>query len=180
MESIFRLKGFELEAWDKFMAQLKAELRSGMQGTINKSFKQWANMYLRYLFQRYNRYSMGGGDWAPSAKSTNRKKGGRQSILIESYALRDAISPHYRGPGQTQTRYPNGIKVGYGRGKHPRSRLSYQSLAELHATGFTTKYGGIVPPRQIVVPPTSQLANQMKDVLVSNLREHLRKNKLGS
>lgn len=119
--------------------------------------QDWVLFYQEYLYNRYQAYARGGGDWAPLADSTVRKKG-HNLILIESGFMIENFNPTFRKPSQLSINIPFGIRVQIPDVNHPEAKTSLYNLMSWHANGSS-----ILPVRKIVVPPTSAVKKQMGD-----------------
>jgi len=55
----------------RYRDRIAQGLAGGGDGNpIRRAFRQWAHIYRAFLQRRFNRFSRGGGDWKPLAKST--------------------------------------------------------------------------------------------------------------
>lgn len=119
--------------------------------------------YQEYLYNRYENYARGGGDWQPLAESTIRAKG-HGLILIDSGFMIENFNPSFRKPSQLSINIPFGIRVQIPDTQHPEAKTSLYNLMSWHANGSAR-----LPVRKIVVPPTSavhtQMNNRMKQAL---------------
>ncbi len=144
----------------KYRSALESDFRLRANGPVRKAFKQWGARYRSFLRERFDKYSKGGGDWAPlSPKTIARRRKGRGSrrFAVGSIAiLRDkgimfaALDPVFKNkPGQLQEDIQFGIRVGFGgAAPHGDDKITVAQLAEIHHSGL-----GNVPARVIVVAP---------------------------
>ena len=125
--------------------------------TFLKWLRRAAQRYRRQLYDRFDRFSRGGGNW----RSTKRRRGtrgrNRPRILRKTNTLIRALSPVFRGlAGQWEKIRGNSIETGYGgSARHPEANMTVLSLARIHNDGQ-----GIVQ-RQIIVRPDSQTRQLM-------------------
>lgn len=127
------------------------------------NYQKWLQRAARRLrsfwFNRFDRFSRGGGNW----KSTKRRKGSRgrnrARILRKTQTLIRALSPVFRGlAGQWEKIRGNSIETGYGgSARHPEAKMTVLSLARIHNNGL-----GIVPRRQIIVRPDAATREQIR------------------
>ena len=125
------------------------------------NYQKWLQRIARRLrsfwFNRFDRFSRGGGNW----RSTKRRRGtrgrNRPRILRKTNTLIRALSPVFRGlAGQWEKIRGNTIETGYGgSARHPEANMTVLSLARIHNDGL-----GIVQ-RQIIVRPDSQTRQLM-------------------
>lgn len=154
----------------KYRTALEADFRLRANGPVRKGFKQWGARYRSFLRERFDKYSKGGGDWAPLSPKTiaRRRKGrarttvrgerdrrfklGTVSILRDKGIMFAALDPVFRNkPGQLQDDIPFGIRVGFGgAAPHGDDKITVAYLALIHDQGL-----GHVPARVIVVAPDS-------------------------
>jgi len=126
---------------------------------LTKWKKRSAQRYRSFLFKRFNKFSRGGGNW----RNTKRRKAGKtRFILRKTHTLYKALSPVYRGlPGQYERLDRNYIETGYGgSGRHPNAKMTVANLAKIHNVG-----NGIIPQRQIIVSPSSEVIQDIKSDL---------------
>lgn len=119
-------------------------------GSIKKAYNQWALRYRSFIQRRYNKFSRGGGNWAPL---TSRQG----SILRDTNTLFTALTPSLTPPaGSINKPIEGGIEVGYGGPSgHPGGPTIVQ-LAFWHQTG-----AGNYPAREIIVAPDSDTIRGM-------------------
>ena len=117
--------------------------------------KTAAQEYRSELYQRFDRFSRGQGNW----KNTQRRRAGKTKfILRKTHTLFKSLSPRFRRlPGQYQRLTGNRIEVGIKGGKHPEAKISVGRLAQIHNSGE-----GRMPKRQIFVQPTAGLKKKWK------------------
>ena len=124
----------------------------------DKWLRRIARRMRRQWFDRFDRFSRGGGNW----KSTNRRRGSRgrnrAKILRKTQTLIKALSPVFRGlPGQWEKINGNSVETGYGgSARHPEAKMTGLSLARIHNEGL-----GIMPRRQIIVQPNAETRRLM-------------------
>lgn len=153
------------------MREVNRDLRSASgSGPIRKTMlHQIGVVYLAFVKRRYVKFSRGGGNWKPLAKSTvsrrrkpsgrtarskvNQKKtGGKAAILRDTGTLVAALS--VGGRGNLFKHIPNGVKVGFRGGvKHPSGKATIAEVAAFHNVGGR---GGKPPKRPILVEPNAQ------------------------
>jgi len=132
-------------------------------------------IFKAFLQDRFDTFSKGGGDWAPLAESTIRrrragKKGSRRvSILRDTGLLFGALDPtSVDPPGAISRRIPFGIEVGYGGPqRHGEGHATIADIASYHQEGNKN-----LPQRKIIVPPddaTVDLCAQVMDKAISKI-----------
>jgi len=62
----------DLRPLRRFRKQIKADLEQNTQGPIRRALKKWAARYRSFAQLRFDKYSKGGGDWAPLKEGTKR------------------------------------------------------------------------------------------------------------
>lgn len=165
-----------LSGLKRFRAEIDRQLGAGSSdGPVNAALKQWAARYRAFLQRRYVRASRGGGIWPP-LKHPERRRGSGKRVgkqvdtaagtqkLIRAAVLRDTgtlfnvVSPSFTGaPGQLQKKIPFGVRVGYGGpSRHPKARATVADIASFHQVG-----AGVLPKREIIVPPDTATLQQM-------------------
>lgn len=58
----------------QFREQIDAQLNNQAEGPITKAFRQWGARYRAFIRERFDKFSKGGGDWAPLAESTKNQR----------------------------------------------------------------------------------------------------------
>jgi hypothetical protein len=158
----------DLSGLKRFSAAVSADLRGSGNGPIRVALRQWGARFRAYIRERFVEFSRGGGDWAPLADSTKRKRRGPRkgakgartySILRDTGTLLNAVDPTFSGkPGQLQEDIPFGIRVGYGGpARHPKGKATIADIAAFHQVG-----SGTLPCRKIIVAPSAGVQQQMK------------------
>lgn len=155
-------------------------------------FRNWGRVYSSFLYERFDKFSKGGGDWKPLAESTimarrhgmggrykrgrkayNKAKasgGGQVSILRDTGILLNALDPTMKAPGNRREVTRDGIIVGFGgKDKHPGTDLTIVKLAEYHQTG-----GGRLPARPIIVEPDTKTMQKLREILILKIRSSLK------
>lgn len=164
----------KLEPLKKFQKELERDLKQNTNGPIRKAIKQWAARFRSFVQERFDKYSKGGGDWAPLAESTKRGRrggaGAKHSILRDTGTLFAALAPEFRGgPGQLQEDIPFGVRVGFGGpGLHPNGNATVADIAGFHQTG-----GPHLPQRKIIVEPDKKTTDKMAEDLERALKQLL-------
>lgn len=106
--------------------------------------------YRTFVQRRYNRFSRGGGDWAP----LKRREG---SILRDTNTLFTALSPTFEPiAGSVNNKIPLGYNVGFGGGAAHEGGPTIVQLATWHQTG-----AGNLPAREMIVVPDVSTAKAM-------------------
>jgi hypothetical protein len=144
---------------------------NGRSPALMKWKRQAAEAYRSQIFNRFNRFSRGGGDWKQTARSransTVKRKGrkikgadGRLRnafILRKTHTLFKAWSPVWRNlPGQYQRITEDSVEVGVKGGRHPEAPFSVGRLASIHNFGE-----GNMPKRQMMVKPNKATTDLM-------------------
>jgi hypothetical protein len=89
---------------DQYQAALKRDLRESGNGPIRQAMHQWAVRYRSFLQERFDRFSKGGGDWAPLAVMTIlRRRAGRGKSGTRGKAVK-ALARRQRGMDAQQVR----------------------------------------------------------------------------
>ena len=142
---------------------------SGGSGAMREALEKASGIYLQSMYERFNRYSSGGGDWAPLKQSTISRKG-HDAILIDTYTLRNTLDPRSRVSSGLISAGTAGYRIGIPDGvPHPRSKLSVSQLASVHQQGL-----GRVPARKIIVEASWITRHQMVKAMEVGLRRVLR------
>jgi hypothetical protein len=112
---------------------VNTQLKSGSPGVLTDVFKQWAIRYRSFIQQRYNKYSRGGGDWAPLKQATIDAKGS-SGILIDTGLMFSALTPVWQSPPGGINRFiTGGVEVGFGgEAGRPDGLLTIAELAAIH------------------------------------------------
>lgn len=158
-----------LKSLKQFKDTVDGDLARQEDGPVRKALKRWALRYRAFLRERYIQNSRGGGDWPPLKPSTIRaRRGTTASILIDKGTMFGAFSPVFAGlPGQLEQGIPYGIRVGVGgAAPHPDAGVSVAELIRIHHLGL-----GVVPTREIVVPPDARTAGEMREDMRQALEE---------
>ena len=151
------------------------------------SFKKGAaQSYRAFLFERFNKFSRGGGSWKKTKRwKENKPRRGRKFktaggglrfhlILRDTHTLYRSLTPKFSGlPGQYQELKGNRIVVGIKGGKHPKAKITVGRLAEIHNAGE-----GRMPKRQIFVQPTKQIQDNWKKQIKAIPRRNWRTGRL--
>lgn len=133
---------------------------------LAEMLQKWEARYSAFVLQRFERFSRGGGDWAPLAESTKkrRRRGAgrrdltRTSILIDSGTMRNSIDFKASGPFEAWRYTYQGAylweMVGEGVELSLNGPARYPdgtSVADV--IRFHDKGGPRLPQRRIIVPP---------------------------
>ena len=128
--------------------------------------KRSAQKYRSFLQRRFDRFSRSGGYWP---KTKRVKEGRGKFILRDTHTLFRALSPVFRNlPGQFERFDGKRVETGYGGPAiHPTAApLTVAQLASIHNAGT-----GIIPRRQIIVRPTGELVNAMREDLDKTVKK---------
>lgn len=130
----------------------------------------WEARYRAFIYDRFDKFSKGMGDWAPLAKSTERRrrrgKGeGNNAILRDTGTLLASINPNITNlnAGGWQDSFIGlganwEVEVGFGGpSRHPNSDATIADIASFHQKG-----GPHLPQRKIIVPPPPEVVTQMR------------------
>lgn len=158
-----------LEPLKRFAAAISADLRLKGNGPVRRAMREWAARYRSFAQLRFDRFSKGGGDWAPLKESTKRRrrkarkgrlKGATRtfSILRDTGLMFQALNPTWdRKPGALQQDISFGVRVGYGgASKHPGGKATIADIAGFHDTG-----AGNLPKRLIIDNPDAKTLTAM-------------------
>lgn len=173
----------------KFQREIDAGLQSTRPGHLRNAIQLWARIYRSFTQERFDKFSKGGGNWAPLSMTTiiarrhgkggGGKRGGRAlgrarasgggqvSILRDTGALFSAIDPQFSGkPGQYQKDIPFGIEVGFGGpARHKGGRMTIADIAALHQAGARR-----LPARPILVDPPQSVVAKMAEVMTTAIQ----------
>ncbi len=133
---------------------------------LTEMLQKWEARYSAFVLQRFERYSRGGGDWAPLAESTQkrRRRGvgrrdiARTSILIDTGILRNSLDFKASGPFEAWRRTYQGAylweMVGEGVELSLNGPARYPNgTAVADVIRFHDSGGPRLPQRRIIVPP---------------------------
>lgn len=155
------------------------KLEQSCSSLPEKVLKQWSFRYRAFAQDRFDRFSKGGGNWAPLAKSTiyhrrhggaggfkRGKKayeaavaggGGQISILRDTGLLFNTLDPKLKQPGLYEMPGLNKITIGFSDGiKHTGGSASIADIANYHQSG-----GKYLPKREILVEPDQDTCDGM-------------------
>lgn len=123
--------------------------------------KAWATIYRAFVRQRFAAQSRGGGEWAPLALSTiKRRRGGGQgaAILRDTGALFASLQPNLEGAGllKSSPLKPVGFRATLQSARTYKAGATLQEVAEYHHHGE-----GRLPARTILVAPPQSTIAQM-------------------
>jgi hypothetical protein len=162
------------------------DLNGPSNGPVRAALRQWGPRYGSFVQLRWTKQSRGGGEWAPLAPSTlkRRRKGKKKkdekkdkkktkkkkrieaAILIDTGTLYNVASFDRAGwPGRVSDDIPFGMRLGYSNIRHPRGG-ELGKIVMAHHIGARTGRGGKVklPKREILVKPDSKTAAGMARV----------------
>lgn len=152
-------------------------MRTDGWGPMHQALEKASAIYMRSMFRRFNRFSMGGGDWAPLSEITIKKKG-HDAILVASDVLRSALDPSTLKKSGLLSAGHNGFQIGIPSGlSHPNSKLNIDQLAKVHHFGLASRVNKHLPARKILVRPDAATARQMNKAILEGLRELARRAK---
>lgn len=153
-----------IEPLRQFKAEVARGIRSG-SGEIGKVYRKWAVRYRGYIQERFDRFSKGGGDWAP-LKSRDG------SILRDTNTLFAALNPVFTGnAGALERIVAGGILVGFGgSATHANGDATVAQIAAWHNEG-----AGFNPQRTIIVDADRALIRDFTKDMETGL-ERIRKN----
>ena len=137
---------------------------AGRNPTYERMMIQLAAVYQADMRKRYNKFSRGGGDWAPLKKSTlrGRKGKGKQSILADTGLLRNALTFGGRGSVLKMVDAKT-ARVGFSDTmNHPDTGLSFAELAAIHQAGNPSKN---LPAREILADPSAAAKRKMVAII---------------
>lgn len=138
---------------------------------MRAALERASSVYMRSMFRRFTRFSMGGGSWAALAPATVARKG-HDAILVESDTLRNALDPaRIRNSGLLSVGH-QGFQVGIPSGMdHGGSRLDIASLAKVHHFGLANSRNKRLPARPILVKPDLIIQYRMNLEIYKGLKE---------
>ena len=148
-------------------SQLQQRLKRGT-GKVGEALVDCVNIYIGFIHRRFLKFASGGGDWRKLKKSYVRQKaadGFDRRILIRTGLLESQLRVGVarvikRGTvmsvGFTRSRaYPSGVKVA--------------TVLVAHDRGL-----GVVPKRQIIVPPDLKTEKRITSRVERAFKESLR------
>ena len=132
---------------------------------LQECFEEWGNIYIDFLTDRFEIYSLGGGDWAPLRPSTIKSKK-RKGSALPAAILRDT-DKMFGSIGERIEAKKDGceVMVFSGRKRYPNG-MSLQDVVMMHDQG-----AGLLPQRKILVPADKDATQKMTEVLVKTLEE---------
>lgn len=147
------------------LRRFKTQIQTGGP-PIATILTKWTARYRGFVWDRYDRFSKGGGTWRPLSPATvaRRRKGKGTgpvaTILRDTNTLMSALHPIIKGPGGYEEQRPHTfvVIVGYGGpARHKRSKkATISEVASYHNDG-----GGRLPKRLIIVPPDNRVVERM-------------------
>ena len=134
--------GIDLSGMRKYTGELPIRTR--------RILEMWVIRYRTFIQRRFDRFSKGGGDWAPLKYRSG-------TILRDTNTLFTAMSPTLTPPpGSVNIFSVDSVEIGFGgQASHPGGPTIRQ-IAEWHHNG-----DGNLPIRQIIVIPPQSLINSM-------------------
>lgn len=154
-------------------------LQPPVAAPIRAAYRQWGARARSFLWERFDTFSKGGGNWPALAASTmrqrrgaarhNKKKPRKFAILVDTGMMKAVLAPVFAGaPGAIQTDLKNGITIGFGGpGKHAAGGSA--TLADI--ASFHNEGAGHLPQRKIIVPPPGSV----KSLMVADMQRALKK-----
>jgi len=174
----------DIRGLTKFVKGIKAGSQIAGTGPIDNMLKAWGSRYMKFVRQRFVKFSRGGGDWKPLAastkkarrgskrrktrssraktKTTSRGSGKKFAILKDTATLLKALSQG--NPGNLFKRVKGGIQVGFGgSAKYPKKKGKKGSTAKIADVAVAHNTGGKnLPQRQILAKPDAKTIAAMK------------------
>lgn len=166
---LYSVVSVDLKGLKQYNDRIHDQLQTGVDGPVSKCLRLWAVRYRSFAQLRFDQYSRGGGDWAPLAASTMKRrrqgKGPKKfGILRDTGTLFAALAPTFIGsPGAIEALIPFGILCGYGGNQRyvdGHGKISHATIADIasfHNDGFIPR----LPKRQIIVEPPMYLLDTM-------------------
>lgn len=158
---------------NKFQRLYEQGMGSQGWGPVRRGVEKMTDVYMTSMYERFNRFSMGGGTWAPLADITIKRKQ-HESILVDTDTLRTSLNPRNRARSGLISGGRNGFRVGIPDGiRHPKSKLTVSQLASVHQLG-KGRSGQNLPARPILVEPDTLTRSRMSRALADGLKTALR------
>lgn len=124
-------------------------------GVIKKIQASWEEIYNAFIVERFDRFSLGGGNWRRLSPTTvRRKRRHRNEILVHTRYMRQKLQKGIKILQSDRGKIRLGFEMGM---MHPDSDLTVEELAEIHDQGFG------VPQRRILVLPDDRTRRKMKE-----------------
>lgn len=148
----------------KGLTKFRGELGAGSSDTQARVLKVWEFRYKGFIFNRFNSFSRGGGDWPALAESTiaKRRSGGGDgspAILVDIGLLRGALTPVVTPPpGWESKKGPWQVEVGYG-GAAAHGEGGHATIADI--ASFHNRGTDHLPKRTIIVKPPDDVLKAM-------------------
>lgn len=125
---------------------LRSSLRSG-EGPIVEVVEASFETYRKFIVDRFDRFSRGGGNWKKLKPSTVKRKG-HNRILVDTKFLRLHLLESIR----VLKRIGKKLIVGFeSTVVHPNSKLTIEELENIHDQGL-----GSSPKRKILIKPDDE------------------------
>lgn len=77
---------------DEFLDRMDAVTDIGRDGVFQDACLEASDFYFESERERFDRYSLRGGDWAEHAPSTQKRRGVNATILVDKGNLQDSMS----------------------------------------------------------------------------------------
>lgn len=125
-------------------------------GAVGEAYAECIRLYRVYLWERFNKYSRGGGNWKglrPGTLRAKLAKGFPRDILVRTRILQSVMKPT---ASARIIKTGKGIRLIFGGGKRYPNGTSVAVVMDAHDKG-----GGNLPKRQILVKPTGQVLRNM-------------------
>jgi hypothetical protein len=145
--------------------RVRRAIREG-SGPVEQVLDEYERLYRAFILGRFDRYSVGGGNW-PKLKPAyaRQKKKNKDKILVHSRFMRLKLQTGIKILAQNR----NSIRLGFDMGmNHPDAGITVGQLAEIHDQGLG------VPKRQILVLPDDKTAKEMRDAGTGILAKEMR------
>jgi hypothetical protein len=166
----------KLTGLKKFQSALQSDLRLKSNGPIRSALQDWVVIWGRFLTERYQRFSQGGGNWPalkPATLVAKERKGLLPWILRATDLMFQAFAPELVAkPGYLSEEIPFGVRLKFGGGMHqlyPGTTKTVAEVAMYHQQG-----GGNLPQRKIIVPPDVETRKKMRDRMDQGVNELLK------
>jgi hypothetical protein len=154
---------FQLGTFKMSVGRLRKKLNPD-SGPVVSALATWARIYRAFVLARFDKFSVGGGDWKKLSPGTIAGKKS-SAILVDTRLMRLGLGS---GIGIVKRYGKSVLHVTMGftnRSKHPGTDLTIADLASIHHLGRG------VPKRSILVGPDKATAQKMGQVIVDVLKK---------
>lgn len=126
---------------------------------MKKAMERWIPIYRLFVFERFLRFSRGGGNWKRLRRSYVREKqrnGYSTGILTRTNILKQELRPKGGARGVLVVRHPNKLTVVFAPRKKYPSGIAVRQVLSIHDEGQ-----GHMPRRTVLVSPDNRVFKKM-------------------